>query len=186
VLVERRAFDEFMQLFEPAVKGVAVLDPADESAEMGPLISAGQRERVASYVPDDAPVAFRGSVPSDVGFWFPPTVLTPSDPRDRTLHEEIFGPVVAVVPFDDEADAIRIANDSEFGLSGSIWTRDVGRALRVSRAIDSGNLSVNSNSSVRYWTPFGGFKSSGLGRELGPDAPFAFTETKNVYISTKE
>jgi acyl-CoA reductase-like NAD-dependent aldehyde dehydrogenase len=186
VLVERRAFDRFMPLFEQAVKGVAVIDPTDEAAEMGPLISAEQRDRVAAYVPDDAPVAFRGSVPSDVGFWFPPTVLTPSDPRDRTLHEEIFGPVVAVVPFDDEADAIRIANDSEFGLSGSIWTRDVGRALRVSRAIDSGNLSVNSNSSVRYWTPFGGFKSSGLGRELGPDAPFAFTETKNVYISTKE
>jgi acyl-CoA reductase-like NAD-dependent aldehyde dehydrogenase len=112
--------------------------------------------------------------------------LTPSDPADRTLHEEIFGPVVAVVAFDDEADAIRIANDSEFGLSGSIWTRDLGRALRVSRGIESGNLSVNSNSSVRYWTPFGGFKSSGLGRELGPDAPFAFTETKNVFISTKE
>jgi acyl-CoA reductase-like NAD-dependent aldehyde dehydrogenase len=186
ILVQRGAYETFMQLFEAAVKGVVVTDPSDEKAEMGPLISSDQRARVAAYVPDDAPVAFRGSAPSGAGFWFPPTVLTPSDPADRTLRDEIFGPVVAVLPFDDEADAIRIANDSEFGLSGSIWTRDLGRALRVSRGIESGNLSVNSNSSVRYWTPFGGFKSSGLGRELGPDAPFAFTETKNVFISTKE
>jgi acyl-CoA reductase-like NAD-dependent aldehyde dehydrogenase len=186
ILVERRAYDRFLELLEPAVQAVVVTDPADERAEMGPLISAEHRARVAAYVPDDAPVAFRGTAPDGAGFWFPPTVLTPTDPSDRTLHEEIFGPVVAVVPFDDEADAIRIANDSEFGLSGSIWTRDLGRALRVSRGIESGNLSVNSHSSVRYWTPFGGFKSSGLGRELGPDAPFAFTETKNVFISTKE
>jgi acyl-CoA reductase-like NAD-dependent aldehyde dehydrogenase len=186
ILVQRSAYDRFLELLEPAVKGIAVTDPGDEASKMGPLISAEHRTRVASYVPDDSQVAFRGSAPDGVGYWFPPTVLTPSDPQDRVLREEIFGPVVAVVPFDDEADAIRIANDSEFGLSGSIWTRDLGRAIRVSRGIESGNLSVNSHSSVRYWTPFGGFKSSGLGRELGPDAPLAFTETKNVFISTKE
>jgi acyl-CoA reductase-like NAD-dependent aldehyde dehydrogenase len=185
ILVERGVYDRFLELLEPAVKGVVVTDPSDEKAEMGPLISAEQRQRVSSYVPDGAPVAFRGSAPQGKGFWFPPTVLTPSDPADRCLRDEIFGPVVTVVPFADEADAIRIANDSDFGLSGSIWTNNVGRALRVSRAIESGNLSVNSHSSVRYWTPFGGFKSSGLGRELGPDAPLAFTETKNVFISTK-
>jgi len=181
VLVERRAYDPFMELFEAAVSRLVVTEPSDEKAEMGPLISAAHRERVAGFVTDD--VAFRGSAPAGAGYWFPPTVLTPTDPAARVLREEIFGPVVAVVPFDDEADAIRIANDSDFGLSGSIWTRDVGKAIRVSRDIESGNLSVNSNSSVRYWTPFGGFKSSGLGRELGPDAPLAFTETKNVFFS---
>ncbi len=184
ILVERSAFDRFLELLEPAVHGVVVADPAGEDAEMGPLISAGHRARVAGYVGADARVAFRGTAPDGPGFWFPPTVLIPDDPADRVLREEIFGPVVAVVPFEDEADAIRIANDSEFGLSGSIWTRDVGRALRVSRAIEAGNLSVNSHSSVRYWTPFGGYKSSGLGRELGPDAPLAFTETKNVFLAT--
>jgi acyl-CoA reductase-like NAD-dependent aldehyde dehydrogenase len=186
ILVERSAYDRFMELFEPAVRDLVVTDPADEKAEMGPLISAEQRARVASYIPDDTQVAFRGSAPTGAGYWFAPTVLAPTDRADRVLHEEIFGPVVAVVAFDDEADAIALANDSDFGLSGSIWTRDLGRALRVSRGIESGNLSVNSHSSVRYWTPFGGFKSSGLGRELGPDAPLAFTETKNVFISTKE
>ncbi|MEU4744560.1 aldehyde dehydrogenase family protein [Actinosynnema sp. NPDC023658] len=183
ILVQASVYDRFMELLEPAVKGVVVGAPGDEGTEMGPLISAAHREKVASYVPDDAPVAFRGSAPEGAGFWFPPTVLAPVSPGDRAAVEEIFGPVVAVLPFTDEEDAVRLANDSSFGLSGSIWTRDVGRALRVSRAVEAGNLSVNSHSSVRYWTPFGGFKQSGLGRELGPDALDSFTETKNVFIA---
>ncbi|MCP2097217.1 MULTISPECIES: aldehyde dehydrogenase family protein [Actinosynnema] len=183
ILVQENVFDRFMELLEPAVRGVVVGDPLDERTEMGPLISAAHRERVASYVPDDAPVAFRGSAPDGPGFWFPPTVLSPVAPTDRVAVEEVFGPVVVVLPFRDEEDAVRLANAGEHGLSGSIWTRDVGRALRVSRAVEAGNLSVNSHSSVRYWTPFGGFKQSGLGRELGPDALDAFTEVKNVFIA---
>jgi acyl-CoA reductase-like NAD-dependent aldehyde dehydrogenase len=185
ILVQRSAYDRFLELLEPAVKGVRVEDPTRDTAEMGPLISRGQWKRVASYVPDDAPVAFRGSVPDGPGFWFPPTVLAPVDPADRAVTEEIFGPVVAVVPFEDEADAVRIANQGEYGLSGSIWTRDLGRALRVSRGIEAGNLSINSHSSVRYSTPFGGFKQSGLGRELGPDALRSFTDEKNVFMATE-
>ncbi len=187
ILVQRRVYDEFLGLLEPAVKGFRVGEPADQDAQMGPLITAAQRATVAGYV-EDADVAFTGSVPSsaevDGGFWYPPTVVLPGSPADRIWREEVFGPVVAVLPFDDEADAIRLANDSDFGLSGSIFTSDVGRALRVARAVEAGNLSVNSHSSVRYWTPFGGYKQSGLGRELGPDAPTAFCEVKNVFLAS--
>ncbi|WP_424348130.1 aldehyde dehydrogenase family protein [Kocuria sp. CH-021] len=183
VLVQRSALNRFLELLEPAVKNFTCGDPWQEDTQMGPLVSAAHRESVTSFLDDNTPIAFQGSAPTSPGYWFPPTVLTPS-PDSRVFREEIFGPVLAVVPFEDEADAVRIANDTEYGLSGSIWTRDVGRALRVSRAVDAGNLSVNSHASVRYWTPFGGFKQSGFGRELGPDAPQAFTETKNVFLST--
>jgi acyl-CoA reductase-like NAD-dependent aldehyde dehydrogenase len=183
ILVERPAYERFMALLEPAVTGVVVGDPTQEATEMGPLISAGQLESVASFVPEDAPVAIRGSCPDGPGNWFAPTVLAPVDPKDRAAVEEIFGPVVVVIPFEDEADAVRLANDTPYGLSGSLWTRDIGRAVRVARAVETGTLSVNSHSSVRYWTPFGGFKQSGIGRELGPDALDAFSDVKNVFIS---
>ena len=174
-----------MELFEPAVKGVKVLDPTSDESEMGPLITAAQRETVVSYV-DESDVAFRGSAPEGPGYWMAPTVLETSDTKSRSFQEEIFGPVVSVVRFDDEAEAIAIANESPYGLSGSIWSRDIGRALRVARGVETGALSVNSNSSVRYSTPFGGFKQSGLGRELGPDALLGFSEEKNVFISTED
>jgi acyl-CoA reductase-like NAD-dependent aldehyde dehydrogenase len=184
ILVERSALDRFMEVLEAAVEAIVVGDPLDEATEMGPLISAGQRETVASFVPDDAPVAIRGSAPDGPGYWFPPTVLCPVSPDDRAVREEIFGPVATVIPFGGEAEAIALANDTIYGLSGSIWTRDGAKALRVARAVQAGVLSINSNTSVRVSTPFGGFKQSGYGRELGPHALDAYTEVKSIYYAT--
>ena len=184
ILVESAALDRFMDALEEVVEGIRVGDPLDEATQMGPLISAAQRETVASYVPEDAPVAVRGSAPEGPGFWFPPTVLCPVAPDDRAAREEIFGPVACVIPFRDEAEAIELANVTVYGLSGSIWTRDGARALRVARALDTGVLSINSNTSVRVATPFGGFKQSGVGRELGPHALEHYTEVKTVYYAT--
>jgi acyl-CoA reductase-like NAD-dependent aldehyde dehydrogenase len=184
ILVERSALEPFLEALEREVMALRVGDPLDDATQMGPLISADQREKVASYVDDDAPVAFRGFAPDGPGYWFPPTVLSPVSNDDRAAREEIFGPVAAVIPFDDEAEALRIANDTIYGLSGSIWTRDGAQALRVARALETGTISVNSNTSVRVTTPFGGFKQSGIGRELGPFALDHYTELKNVFIAT--
>jgi acyl-CoA reductase-like NAD-dependent aldehyde dehydrogenase len=184
ILVQRSVLEPFMEALEQAVTSLRVGDPLDESTQMGPLISADQREKVASYVDDGAPVAFRGSAPDGPGFWFPPTVLAPVSNDDRAAREEIFGPIAAVIPFEDEGEAVRLANDTIYGLSGSIWTRDGAKALRVARALETGTISINSNTSVRVGTPFGGFKQSGVGRELGPHALDYYTELKNVYVAT--
>ncbi|WP_144873899.1 aldehyde dehydrogenase [Microbacterium sp. 1.5R] len=184
LLVQRSVYDRFLELLEPAVAAWRVGDPSSAETDMGPLISAGHRDTVASFL-DGADIAFRGSAPQGDGFWFAPAVVL-ADPGDRIAQQEVFGPVVAVMPFDDEADAIRLANDTVYGLAGSLWTQNLGRAVRVSRGVQSGVLSVNSHSSVRYATPFGGMKASGLGRELGPDAAEHFTETKNVFFATDD
>ena len=185
ILVQAEAMDEFMSALERSVSALRVGDPLDETTQMGPLISAGQRESVSTFLDDGAPVAFRGSAPEGPGFWFAPTVLAPVDPGARAATEEIFGPIAAVIPFAGEAEAIALANDTIYGLSGSIWTRDGARALRVARAVQTGVLSINSNSSVRVTTPFGGFKQSGYGRELGPHALDAYTEVKTIFYATE-
>jgi betaine-aldehyde dehydrogenase len=184
ILVQRPVLDAFLGHLETAVHALRVGDPLDEATEMGPLISAAQRDAVASFVDGDALVAIRGSAPSGPGYWFAPTVLCPVALDHRAVRDEIFGPVAVVIPFTDEAEAVRIANDTIYGLSGSIWTRDGAKALRVARALESGNLSINSNSSVRVTTPFGGFKQSGYGRELGPHATDAYTEVKTIFYAT--
>ncbi len=186
ILVQKSIFDRFMAGFEKSVKEYRVEDPNLDTSQMGPLVSKKQLETVQSFLNNkDDTVAFTGTAPTGAGYWMAPTVLLPKSVKARTWQEEIFGPVVSVLPFEDEAEAIALANASDYGLSGSIWTNDLGRAMRVSRAIESGNLSVNSHSSVRFWTPFGGFKQSGLGRALGPDALDAYTETKNVFFATE-
>jgi acyl-CoA reductase-like NAD-dependent aldehyde dehydrogenase len=186
ILVQESALERFLELLEPQVKALRVGDPLDEDTQMGPLISAAQRDAVASFLDGQAPIAFRGSAPDGPGFWFAPTVLCPVEPSDRVAQEEVFGPIAAIIPFTDEAEAVRLANDTIYGLSGSIWTRDGARALRVARALDTGVLSINANTSVRVSTPFGGFKQSGYGRELGPHALEAYTEVKTIFYATEE
>jgi betaine-aldehyde dehydrogenase len=185
ILVQEGAVDRFLELLEAEVKALRVGDPLDEATQMGPLISAAQREAVGSFLNGEAPVAFRGSAPQGPGFWFAPTVLAPVKSSDRVAREEVFGPIAAVISFSDEADAIRLANDSIYGLSGSIWTGDGAQALRVARAVETGVMSINANTSVRVTTPFGGFKQSGYGRELGPHALDAYTEVKTIFYATE-
>jgi betaine-aldehyde dehydrogenase len=182
ILVERTAYDRFAELLVAATRKVKVGDPADDATEMGPLVSAQHRKTVASFL--DGEPLFKGDAPTGPGFWFPCTIVEATN-DDRIAREEVFGPVAALIPFDDEADAIRIANDTPYGLSGSIWTRNGARALRVARALETGVISINSNSSVRVSTPFGGFKQSGFGRELGMHALAGYSEVKNVFYSTE-
>ena len=182
ILVERSAYDRFAKLLVAATERFRVGDPEQAGVDMGPLISASHREKVASYV-EGTPL-YQGSAPAGPGFWFPCTLVEAGN-GDRVAREEVFGPVAAVIPFANEEEAVRLANDTPYGLSGSIWTRDGSRALRVARALETGVLPVNSNSSVRVTTPFGGFKQSGFGRELSMHAMDGYSELKNVFLSTE-
>ncbi|HEY6874842.1 MAG TPA: aldehyde dehydrogenase family protein [Candidatus Dormibacteraeota bacterium] len=181
ILVQRSVYDKFTGLLTDATRRFKVGDPEAAGTDMGPLISASHRKLVASFV--DGKSMFRGEIPSGPGYWYPCTLVEASS-TDRVAREEVFGPVAAVIPFDDEEDAVHIANDTPFGLSGSLWTRDTARAMRFARAIETGVLSINSNTSVRVATPFGGFKQSGFGRELGMAAMDGYSEVKNVFMST--
>ena len=183
ILVQKSVYDRFLDYLVDATRAVKVGDPERDDTDMGPLISAEHRRTVASYV-DGVPSLFRGEVPEKAsGYWFPCTLVEATN-DDRIAREEVFGPVAAVIPFESEEDAIRIANDTPYGLSGSVWTENGARALRVARALETGVVSVNSNTSVRVQTPFGGFKQSGFGRELGLHALDGYSEVKNVFIAT--
>jgi betaine-aldehyde dehydrogenase len=192
VLVQYSVLDRYLGLLADAVAAWRVGDPTDPATQMGPLVTDAHRRVVAGFLApgmagpggDRVPTHTVGTVPDSPGSWFPPTVVAPARAEWRMAREEIFGPVVAVIPFEDEADAVRLANDSPYGLSGSIWTRDGARALRTARAVQAGNLSINSNSSVRVQTSFGGMKQSGVGRELGMEALASYTDVKNVFIAT--
>ena len=184
ILVERRVFADFVDGFIAATRALRIGDPKDERTALGPLVSAEHRSQVTGFLTSDVDAVVAGEIPDGPGFWMAPRVVVDPDPASRIVTEEIFGPIAAILPFDDEEQAVALANDTVYGLSGSIWTRDIGRALRVARRIETGTLSVNSNSSVRIQTPFGGFKQSGMGRELGLAAIEGYTELKNVFVRT--
>ncbi len=189
IVVEASIYDDFVAAFTRTTEALRIGTPLEESTEIGPMISAAQRQVSLDYLEiaagEGAERVTGGVVPDDPGFYLSPAVLAGVDNSMRVAQEEIFGPVASIIPFRDEADAIRIANDTPYGLSGSIWTRDLGRSIRVAKAIRTGVLSVNTNRSVRTEAPFGGYKHSGLGRELGMHAMAHYTEVKNVFLSSE-
>jgi acyl-CoA reductase-like NAD-dependent aldehyde dehydrogenase len=190
ILVQRPAYDEFVERFTEATKAIAVGDPLSADTEMGPMISAGQRQTSLDYIGigtgEGARLVAGGEIPDGDGFYMQPAVVADVDNSMRIAREEIFGPVASILPFDTEDEAITISNDSDYGLSGSLWTGSATRAIRVARSLRTGTLSVNTNRSVRFEAPFGGYKKSGLGRELGMGALDAYTEVKNVFFSEED